>query len=90
MQVTLGKKGLVKSYQKRFTPETNCVHCSGKARIGFVAHEFDERSAGESDYVCGLHKNKPQKNSYWLHDACAVAVYFCKKCLDTTAIYNQA
>ena len=31
----------------------------------------------------------PDGEGYWLHDACAVAVYFCKKCLNTTALYNQ-
>jgi hypothetical protein len=72
--------------------------CDGKARIGFVAHE----AMGNQDlaiiprnfnqYVCDLHDNKGGGvgGEYWLHDCCAVAVYFCKKCLGTTALYNQA
>jgi len=48
-------------------------------------------------FVCDLHRNDPPKRNgertrvggYWLHDCCAVAVYFCTKCLNTSALYNQ-
>ena len=33
---------------------------------------------------------KKGKGNYWLHDCCAVAVYFCKNCLKTTTLNNQA
>lgn len=29
------------------------------------------------------------KGGFWPHDAIAVAVYFCKKCLKPIAIFNQ-
>ena len=65
------------------------------ARIGFVAHEgMSNRSevilsTGKiPGHVCDLHPNEG-KGGYWLHDCCAIAVYFCKECLDTTALYNQ-
>ncbi|RLF67437.1 MAG: hypothetical protein DRN26_02415 [Thermoplasmata archaeon] len=86
MKVTIGEEGCQHTWQKYFPEETSCVHCDGKAHIGFVAHE----GAGEPSYVCNLHKNDPNGEGYWLHDACAVAVYFCRKCLKPTALYNQA
>ena len=85
MKVTLGTEGLKKSWQKEFPEETQCVHCDGMSRIGFVAHEADD----VVPFVRDLHENNG-KGGYWLHDACAVAVYFCKDCLNTTALYNQA
>ena len=86
MEVTIGKEGLSKSWQAEFPKETECCHCKGIARIGFVAYE--ETDPKES-VVCALHKNEG-KGGYWLHDLCTVAVYFCKDCLKPTALYNQA
>ena len=83
MDTYIGEDGLTKTWQADFPKETECVHCKDKARIGFVAHE----SGDEGKFVCNLHENK--KDEMWLHDVCAVAVYFCKKCLNTTALYNQ-
>ena len=89
MQVIIGNEGLDASFQDVFSEDAKCVHCGSMARIGFVAHEMDEKVINEGgQYVSQLHDN--EKGSMWLHDACAVAVYFCTKCLDTTAIYNQA
>jgi hypothetical protein len=86
MQVEIGKDGLEQSWQDKFAENVACVHCNESARIGFVAHEFGVEEG--SPYVCNLHNN--EKDNMWVHDACAVAVYFCTKCLNTTAIYNQA
>jgi len=87
MKVTIGKKGLNKTWQQEHPEETKCVHCKGIARIGFVAHERIEEKLPLEEYVCSLHTNEPI--SMWLHDCCTVAVYFCKKCLKTTSLYNQ-
>jgi len=84
MNVTFGKEGLDKSWQLPFPETTECCRCKGESRIGFVAHE----GPGEADYLCNLHPNEG-KGGYWLHDACAVAVYFCRNCLFPTALYNQ-
>lgn len=84
MKITFGKEGLKESWQEDFPETTDCCRCKGVARIGFIAHENDEVK-----YLCDLYPNKG-KGGYWLHDACAVAVYFCKKCLQPTALYNQA
>jgi len=96
MKVTLGKKGLKYTWQTPFKEKTKCVHCGGVARIGFVAHEaldpverYPERKGRELRYVVDIHSNGG-KGKYWLHDVCAVAVYFCQDCLQPTAEYNQA
>jgi len=90
MKVTLGKNGLKYSWQKEFPETTKCVRCGSEARIAFVAYEGMEEKLDHSEYVCSLHQNKPENEEYWLHDCCAVAVYFCKKCLLPTTLYNQA
>jgi hypothetical protein len=89
MKVELGTKGLDASFQDAFDDTCKCIHCKkGEARIAFVAHEMNEKP-NSGKYVCNLHDNEG-KGGFWLHDACAVAVYFCKECLMPTAIYNQA
>ncbi len=89
MKVIIGKEGLDATFQDFFLENVECVHCGSRARIGFVAHELDEKVISEGgQYVRQLHDN--EDGHMWLHDACAVAVYFCTECLDTTAIYNQA
>ena len=96
MQVTIGKEGLTKTYQADFPETINEPHlcrrgdgetCNGESRIAFVAHE--EFGDGEAPFVCNLHDNKYQEGEAWLHDLCAVAVYFCKKCLKATVHWNQ-
>lgn len=103
MEVTVGKEGLTKTWQAEFPETTKCVHegCGGEARIGFVAHEgldgilkppdgeVHGKDLNGQPFVCSLHENDPKGEGFWLHDCCAVAVYFCKKCLSPTALYNQ-
>lgn len=94
--VTIGKEGLSNSWQDNFPEVTECVHCKGESRIGFVAFEeplvvskgSDERNEQET-FIFHLHNNDPGGEGFWLHDCCAVAVYFCKNCLNPTALYNQ-
>ena len=86
-EVYLGVEGLDKTWQSEFPETTKCVYCGKEARIGFVAAEVPNKWA-KPEFVCQLHKNKP--HSMWLHDCCAVAVYFCEECLRATALYNQA
>lgn len=91
MKVVIGNEGLDITFQDPFSENVECVHCGSIARIGFVAHEMDEDVIEEGkgiQYVSQLHDN--EKGNMWLHDACSVAVYFCTKCLNTTAVYNQA
>jgi len=90
MEATIGEEGLAKTWQAVFPKETKCVHCDGDSRIGFVAHECMEKDFNYKEYitVASLHSNEG-KGNYWLHDCCAVAVYFCKECLFPTALYNQ-
>jgi len=86
METTLGKDGLKYSWQEKFKANIKCVHCGANSRIGFVAHEGIEKES--KNYVCHLYNNG-DGNKLWLHDCCAVAVYFCEKCLEPTADYNQ-
>ena len=94
MKAIVGKSGVEKSFQDPFNENAECVHCGGLAEIAFVAHEgIDEddrfqRDSGQIKYVCDLKKNM-YPESMWVHDCCAVAVYFCTKCLKATAIMNQ-
>lgn len=92
MKTTLGKAGLTKTWQNDFPEQVNCVHCLGKAHIAFVAHEDidkDDKDDKEGKNVYHLRKTTGRKGGLWLHDSCAVAVYFCTKCLQPTARYNQ-
>jgi len=74
------------SFQNDFPHITNCCRCDKRARLGFVAYETSGRKGKK--FVCHIWETKPKR--LWLHDACAVAVYFCKDCLEPTALYNQA
>ena len=87
MKIELGRKGLKNSWQKKFPSETTCVHCGGKARIAFTAQEKGKKG---QKLISNIHKNNPEEESYWLHDAGAFAIYLCKKCLEPTTLYNQA
>ncbi len=103
MQVIIGKEGLTKTWQDDFPETTECCRCVSEARIGFVAYEGldgklplprkpDEkfcRDHNDQILVSSLHPNQPQGEGFWPHSCCAVAVYFCKKCMNTTALYNQ-
>lgn len=93
MKVTLGKAGLVKSWQAPFEEHCMCDHCGATARIAFVAHEglvADEMGLGFASCGCGLHTTTGKEGDLWVHDLCTVAVYFCTTCLKPTAKANQA
>ena len=93
MKVTLRKEGLVQTWQNKSPEETKCVHCGGVSRIAFVAHEgMDEEAVYPRDFVqfvVDLHENKGE-GEFWVHDCACFAIYLCKKCLEPTALYNQA
>lgn len=89
MKVTIGEKGLECSWQKKFPKTTKCLRCGGTSRIGFVAHEGIGKIADKGPRVYRLHSNKG-KGNFWPHDVCAVAIYFCRDCLEPMALYNQA
>lgn len=88
--VTVGVAGLVNSQQDPFPRTVECCHCWAQADIGFVATEYQAPGAVQLDHVASLHPNDPDGEGVWLHDLCAVAVYFCRSCLEPTALYNQA
>lgn len=79
------------SFQDPFPRSTRCGACGEKADLAFVAHEQDEPIAAKGGkYVCQIHKTSSKPGGLWLHDACCVAVYFCRHCLEATAKLNQA
>lgn len=87
MKVHKGKAGLDKTWQGPFKETEKCIKCGSESRIAFVAME--EPSTVEDDgLICEAYPNV--EGSMWVHDACAIAVYLCKKCLKPTAIMNQA
>lgn len=92
MKVTLGKEGLKKTWQAEFPETVECCKCGKLSRIGFVAHEgIDEKVVHPRDFIQFVCDQVPgEESGRWLHDCCAVAVYFCRGCLNVTALYNQA
>jgi hypothetical protein len=88
MEIYLGKRGLLNSWQDPFKATEKCYKCGAKAKIMFVASEGFEKE--EKEYLCDMHRTTGKEGGLWLHDACAVAVYLCPKCFEATAIVNQA
>ena len=86
MEITKGPGAETKTWQADFPLTVPCCHCSGTAELAFTAFE----GQGEDQYLCNLKKTTGQAGGLWLHDAAAVAVYFCRECLEVTAQYNQA
>ena len=84
MKVYLGNDGLGKSWQNSFTSTIECKKCGGEARIMFIGFEGKEKN-----YICNLRKNGG-KGDFWVHDACAIAVYLCRDCFEPNALLNQA
>lgn len=92
MKVVLGNvKGVETfSFQAKFPRQVTCVKCNMRADLAFVAHEQDEPVVSKGGkYVQGV-KQHAGKDKLWVHDACCVAVYFCRSCLAPTAVMNQA
>lgn len=75
------------SWQAEFPQDTECCKCGSEARLAFVVKEEE----GDKKFAHTMHQNElAGLGPAWLHDAVAVAIYFCKKCLEPTALYNQA
>ena len=87
MKIYLGETGLNKTWQLPFELTTKCVHCGGNAEIMMVGQEAEEN---KGEYACDLKETTGEKGGLWLHDACAIAVYLCRDCLEATTIINQA
>ena len=85
MKIYRGEIGRERSWQEEFPKKVKCVHCKGKARIIFVGQED-----GPGNNVCDMRDNKGKKGGFWLHDCCAIAVYLCQDCLESTSLINQA
>ena len=84
MEIAFGETGTKFSHQGEFPLSATCI-CGGEGRMAFVVYE---RSGHGTSYICDMHKNEP--GNMWVHDAIAVAVYLCRKCLKPITICNQA
>lgn len=84
MKMALGETGLKLSHQGEFPLKATCI-CGGEGRIAFVVYE--RPGVEGASYIYDMHKNEP--GNMWVHDAIAVAVYLCRKCLKPIAICNQ-
>lgn len=73
------------SFQNEFPKTTECCRCHGNSRLGFVAYENYKK---DEKFLCNLYNNQ-ENDRFWLHDLATIAVYFCEKCLQPTALYNQ-
>ena len=87
MKIYKGTNGLNESWQQPFYANIKCKKCGANARIMFVAIE-NERPDTDG-FICDLHENM-KDNKFWMHDACAVAVYLCEACFECNAEINQA
>lgn len=79
-----GKEGQLRTWQAPFPETTKCVKCKRKAHIALT---YIEPSNSKTD-IC-RQKPKLGGRKLWLHDCCAIAIYFCENCLNPTALYNQ-
>jgi len=84
MKIYLGETGLDKTWQETFPKTVKCHKCGKTARIMFVAFEDNEKK-----YISSLYNNM-EDEKFWVHDACAIAVYLCEKCFEPNALINQA
>lgn len=101
MQVHVGKDAHKRTWQADFLPQTMCVHCGGRAELAFVAYEGLDGTSDDKDengyyrdsngqpFIATMRPATHKDGHLWLHDCCAVAVYFCRDCLEPTAKYNQ-
>lgn len=87
MRVETGNKGLGNSHQTPFPETVECM-CGGIAKPAVSImeegtendHIYDLRNAWEGD----------KSGNLWPHDATAFTIYLCLKCLEPTALFNQA
>jgi hypothetical protein len=93
MKVRIARKedsaATLMSFQRPFPHVTKCYKCRGDAPLAFVAQEVYKGRGKRIKYVSDIFETTGEKGGLWLHDLCAVAVYFCRKCLNPTALYNQ-
>ena len=80
-------KATEETWQAPFEQNTECCHCGENARLALVFRE----DQADKKYISDIHDNTIAKGGkFWPHDAVAIAIYFCEKCYEPTAEYNQA
>lgn len=87
--LTTKKEGLGATWQDDFPETTKCIHCKGKAYFIFTYYEGMPVEKKEK-FICNTPPKDLKKKDLWFHDCCAIANYACVKCLEVTALNNQA
>jgi len=102
MLIGIGEDGQKLSWQKDWELTQECVHCGEKAHLIFAMQEgYDTvpiedarkwmNTIDENAVHIKMCDCRPrEEGEMWLHDASAIAVYLCPKCLKATALINQA
>jgi len=88
--VTTKDGGLEASWQDEFPRITKCAYCKGKAYHMFTYYEGLPIKKGKESLVCDNPPKELKNKDLWFHDVCAIANYACVKCLEVTALNNQA
>jgi hypothetical protein len=83
MQVYVGDNSIGITYQNTFETSIKC-DCGGSAHIACVVDD-DQGEISKLREVNGFNEEE-----LWIHDSCAIAVYFCKRCMSCITLYNQA
>jgi len=82
-----GKDAQEGTWQEDF-PKTIKCNCGGKAHLVFTY--FEGSPLRKSDEFLCDNPPKLKKGDLWFHGCCAIANYACVKCLEITALNNQA
>lgn len=69
------------TYQQPFPQATPCAYCKVEARPLMVVDDDEGLIQGQGLFIT---------SGIWPHDCMAIALYFCPKCGEITAIWNQA
>jgi len=92
MKSLVGPGAEKKTWQADFPLTIPCSKegCNGTAELAFTSYEgLDEDNRAPETFVYDLKEQTGKPGGLWLHDACAVAIYFCRTCLKATAEWNQ-
>lgn len=77
------------TWQENF-PKTIKCNCGGKAHLVFTYFEWLPIEKKKEQFICDNPPKGLKKKDLWFHDCCAIANYACVKCLEITALNNQA
>lgn len=91
MRSHVGPGAEKKTWQADFPTKVPCSQseCPGTAELAFTSYEGLDDDTDSDKPVFTLKEQTGKPGGMWLHDSCAVAVYFCRTCLSPTTEWNQ-